>query len=168
MVHQTWDSNGCQVRRYAFILNISSQHHLQDLPPRRLEDISLSLEDMMKSNIINNNDYNHISQSDNRKQWAINAEDILNTLYLSYALLCYNPMALVICALKNTEPVVIIDRYLEYRHGATVSAELQEEAAKVDAFLNTAKVEEDQKTIKKYLKRLQTSAIWSSSSSSSV
>jgi len=137
-------------------------HHPHSLMKTLVSDISLSLEDMMKSNIINNNDYNHIIQSDNRKQWAINAEDILNKLYLSYALLCYNPMALVICALKNTEPVVIIDRYLEYRHGATVSAELQQEAAKVDAFLNTANVEEDPKTIKKYMKRLQTSAIWSS------
>lgn len=137
-------------------------HHPHGLMKTLVADIPTALEEMKKSHIINSNDFDNIIQSDTRRQWAINAEAIINKLYLSYALLCFNPMALVICALRSTEPVIIIDQYLEYRHGRMISSQLIEEAAKVDSFLKIAQAEEDQKSIKKYMKRLQSSSIWSS------
>jgi hypothetical protein len=137
-------------------------HHPHGLMKTLVADIPTALEEMKKSHIINSNAYDSLIQSDIRRQWAINAEAILNKLYLSYALLCFNPMALVVCALRSTEPVIIIYQYIEFRHGTMISSQLIAEAANVVSFLKEAQVEEEQKTIKKYMKRLQESAVWSS------
>jgi cyclin H len=134
-------------------------HHPHSLMKTIIADIPLALDEMKKKNIINNDIFDNINQSEVRRQWSTNAEEILNKLYLSYALLCFNPMTLVIYALKTSETIQIIDKYIEYRH-ESVSSSLLLQVEQVKTFLNEANDNVDQKTIKKYMKKLEKSSVW--------
>jgi RPA family protein len=68
-------------------------------------------------------------------------------------------MTLVIYALKTSETIQIIDKYIEYRH-ESVSSSLLLQVEQVKTFLNEANDNVDQKTIKKYMKKLEKSSVW--------
>lgn len=136
-------------------------HHPHSLMKSIVADIPLALDEMKKKNIINDDICNNLNESEVRRHWAANAEEILNKLYLSYALFCFNPMSLVIYALKTCEPIQIIDKYIEFRQGESISSCLLTQAEQVKTFVNEdTNGLVDQKTLKKYMKRLQTSSKW--------